>query len=849
MARYSIGAGIGIAVMAMVAEAPPASAAEVGEQQYALPAQPLSKSLRDVALQSGTSIIAPSELVGARQAPALQGRFGAKAAVARLIEGSGLRFKVIGDALVITQNGEDEGEPQTVVVTGSNLRGSQPTSPVIAIGRRDIEASGANSVEQLMRKLPQNAQGGVNRENFRSVGAGADPTEHGAGLNLRGLGQRATLVLVNGRRLAPSNAGSFVDISLIPLSAIDRVEVLTDGASAVYGSDAVGGVVNFILKDDFEGVEASALAGSATSGDGDVRQASLAAGTRWHSGGAMLAYEYRGEDGIDARDRDFTINLAPGTSILPTERRHSVFGSLSQQLGTSAEAELTGIWSRRETSRSYFFTGSPVPVGLDAGAFMLGLSGTVRYELPGDWEARLAGGYSRTRTDQVQDQPDGQGLVNFRKTSNRLADGKLAADGSLFRLPGGSVRVALGVEWRHETFDDLFRTEQISSPITASRNVWAAFGEAQLPIVGPENRMPGVERLVLSAAGRFEHYDDFGSTFDPKLGLLWSPLAGLSFRTSYSTSFRAPLLYETAGAYSAIYVPASLVFVTPPPPTGVALALGGSNPDVKPERSRSWTIGAEYSPPTVPGLKLGLNLYSIRFSDRIALPSQTIAVVGDPAFDSIVSHDPDDGLVSDLIDGAQVAIDISGPGFSNGHATPADVIVIIDGRINNTAKTVTKGLDANLAYGFQWKGSDFRLDANLNYIFSFKDQLRPGSQTIETLDSPFHPLDLRFRLHGGWSRDGWAANLFLNHTDGYRDNRGNRSLSVGSWTTLDAGISYSVGSGSLKGLGVALNAENLFDEDPPRLLPEPGSSAGLGYDPVNASGRGRFISLQLRKNW
>jgi outer membrane receptor protein involved in Fe transport len=578
----------------------------------------------------------------------------------------------------------------------------------------------------------------------------------------------------------------------------------------------------------------------------------VSGGTSWASGSALLSYEYRAEDEIAAGDRSFTINLAPDTSLLPKEKRHSLFGRVSQELAAGLAADVVGSYARRETERSYFFAGSPVPVGQDAKARMLSLGGTLRYDVGHDWEVKFSGGYSRTRTNQVQDEVGGSGLVNFRKTENSLADAGLTLSGSLFELPGGRVRTAFGAEWRREGFDDLFRTNSINTPIHASRNVLAAFVETQVPLFSSANRRPGLERLLVTAAGRFERYDDFGSTFNPKLGLLWSPLPGLTLRTSYDTSFRAPLLYETAGAYSAIYLPADLVFIDPTGISGVALALGGANPDVRPERSRSWTAGVEFEPPSAPGLMLALNYYSIRFKDRIALPSQTIAVVGDPAFDSIVTHDPDDGAVQDLIDGAEVALDFSGPDFSNGNATPADVVVIVDGRINNSSRTVTDGIDASLAYRFNWKGSEFRLDANLNYILSFNDQLRPTSPAFSALDTPYRPLDFRVRAHAGWARGGCAANLFLNYADGYRDNRGTRNLNVRSFTTLDGGISYRFGEESaswLKGLRLALNGENMLDRRPPRLLPDPGSTAGLGYDPVNASGRGRFLSRQLSKSW
>jgi hypothetical protein len=195
-----------------------------------LPAQPLEQSLRDVSLRTGISVIAPAELVDGRSAPALRGQHSARSAVDALVAGSGLAVRVVDGALVITAGERAEAlaadeaedvEGQELVVTGTNLRGAEPASPLITITRRDIDRTGATSVDQLLRILPQNTQGGVNKENSNVVLPDQDGTDHGAGLNLRGLGQRATLVLVNGRRLAPSGGGSFVDVSLIPVTALE----------------------------------------------------------------------------------------------------------------------------------------------------------------------------------------------------------------------------------------------------------------------------------------------------------------------------------------------------------------------------------------------------------------------------------------------------------------------------------------------------------------------------------------------------------------------------------------------------------------------------------------------------
>ena len=858
VARLLGAAAIAPVICTTAAQAQPAAAAD-----YSLPAQPLARSLREVAVRSSVSVLAPSELVSGRRAPPLNGRFTAREAVERLLEGSGLGVSAVGDALVIRRAERDRragradetpaGRETAIVVTGTNIRGAQPSAPLIVLGREEIDASGASSVDQLMARVPQNAQSGVNRENFRVTGAGADSTEHGSGLNLRGLGQRATLVLVNGRRLAASNTGAFVDVSLIPLSAVERVEILTDGASAIYGSDAVGGVVNFILRRDFEGVETMVRAGSATRGDGDIRQAGISAGTRWTGGRAMASYEFRAEDEILARDRDFTVGLAPGTFLLPRERRHSLFATLRQEFSPALSGEMTGFFATRDTRRSYFLTGSPLPAGLEAEARSYSLGGHLDHSFGGGWAARLAGGYSETRSDQEQTQPGGQGLINARVTRNATADLGLTVDGTLAELPGGPVRLAFGADGRREFYRERFRTRTIDLPVSQARSVAGLFAEVQLPLFSALNRRPGLERLTLTGAARYEHYQGFGSTFDPRLGLVWSPLEGLTLRGSWGTSFRAPLLSETAGAYSAIFVPGALVFVNPAQAQGVALVFGGSNPAVEPERSRSWTLGAEIAPPGIAGLTLSLNYYAIRFSDRIALPSPIITVVGDPAFESIVTRDPDDELVRRLVAGARTLLDISGPGFTNGNASPADVTVIVDSRISNTALTTTRGLDLNLRYGFALGEHGFLIDANANHIFSFTDRLRPTSPTIRALDTPYRPLDFRLRGRLAWTWGGWSANLFVNHADDYRDNRGNRSLKVGAFTTLDLGLAYEFGPDHrqrfLRGMRIALNAENLLDEDPPALLPDPGSTVGAGYDPVNASARGRFVSIQIRKAW
>jgi iron complex outermembrane receptor protein len=210
---------------------------------------------------------------------------------------------------------QPEEEPsETVVVTGSRIaRGSDfgNSSPVDIIDHETIEKAGYANLQQLMEKNPSNGSGA-----FSTRGNNQDSTANGAAsISLRGLGADATLVLVNGRRVAISSFAesvttAFVDINSIPVSAIERVEVLKDGASAVYGSDAVAGVVNIILRKDFEGLELSGAFGNTTESGYDEQNFSAVWGLGGESSNVTFIFDYfknstltNSERGLDSADQ------------------------------------------------------------------------------------------------------------------------------------------------------------------------------------------------------------------------------------------------------------------------------------------------------------------------------------------------------------------------------------------------------------------------------------------------------------------------------------------------------------------------------------------------------------------
>ena len=200
------------------------------------------------------------------------------------------------------EDGQDDEALETIVVIGTRLRVADPTARIDVIDSNEIAARGLSSVEDVIRSIPQNFSTINSFTNLNIAFDALDtaPGPLGLGIstaNLRGLGSGNTLVLVNGKRMA-GVAGSdqfFLNLRGLPIEAVDRVEVLLDGGSYLYGSDAVGGVINIILKEDFNGINAKVRREAGSNG-GDRNAFSVYGGFNWNSGGFTASIE-RGESG------------------------------------------------------------------------------------------------------------------------------------------------------------------------------------------------------------------------------------------------------------------------------------------------------------------------------------------------------------------------------------------------------------------------------------------------------------------------------------------------------------------------------------------------------------------------
>ena len=207
----------------------------------------------------------------------------------------------------VTAQSNDKTKLDKFQVTGSHIKrvDTEGPAPVLQIDREAIEHSGTSSLNQLLSELTLNSGLMLNENHALSTTPGS------AGINLRGLGQDATLVLINGRRMSsypfPLNTTeTFVDLNSIPLAAVERVEVLKDGASAIYGSDALAGVVNIILRNDYDGAEVSASYGVSSEGDADETRLNFVKGISSDKSNITFVFDYFKREPFLLSDRSFS---------------------------------------------------------------------------------------------------------------------------------------------------------------------------------------------------------------------------------------------------------------------------------------------------------------------------------------------------------------------------------------------------------------------------------------------------------------------------------------------------------------------------------------------------------------
>ena len=853
-------------------------------------------------------------------------------------------------------NSEDASTLEEIVVTGSHIRGADAAgSKLIAIDREQIDASGYRRVEDVLATVTQNfsrANGAVSEPGFFNL-------NHGADVQLRGLGVGTTLTLVNGQRQAASGwQGSFTDISTIPLSAVERIEILPEGTSALYGSDAIGGVVNIILRRNFEGIEAR-VRGSATDSDAAERSAALLVGHAGSRGNVLAGFQFNDSDALRcsaravcAANADFrgfggtdlrgfasnpgtildpvtltpiaaiphgqdgthltAVQLIPGTAnytdnvtnndILPQQTMRSAFVSASYKVTEQWELSADGRYSSRDfrftfpvrpndlyvpSTNAFNHLGSPVLVAYDfsrdfgpivdsgptTNAFV---STTVKGVLPKGWQINLAGAYAKASEEFVESNWNlnytainaalassdpatalnvfgdgshtnatalaalrGQNHISDDVNVYTTASANVIADGPLFNWRAGTIRLAVGGEFRHE---HSVGTNVAELPEDRERSIHSGFFELAVPVVGP-NEGSAVNRLELSLAGRYDSYSDAGGTFNPKVGVSWRPSALMKLRGNWGTSFLAPpFFWSNRDQVGDAWIGP---VVDPRSPTGytLALQLWGPLPDLKPETARAWNAGVDLTSPAIQNFLLSLTYFDIDYRGKIQAPNPDswLFLTQEARLASLITRNPTQ---------AQIDAACKKPPLNAANCNQP-IAVIIDGRFRNLTSLKTRGVDAALDYFLNTARGKVSVSLNGTYTIEQRQQITPTAPVLDLVDTVDNPTSLRLVGILSWSLRRWTVQSTVNYTGAYRDPGSVPVRNVDSWTTVDVNIGYRVdgGAGWLANTQFNLGVNNALDQRPPFVNQFDLLSGTLGYDPANANLLGRQVSLQVVKRW
>lgn len=872
----------------------PAAAQATKKIEFDIEAQELGDALNEFGVQSGKEVYYLEADIAGKQTKGVEGVYSADEAINLLLNSTGIPHSdngsgtiLIGEAYIQRASLDEETTPQpfrvaqvdqendvrginepdenneearqdVIVVTGTSIRGVNPdSSPVSIFSRDDIDALGVTNVEQLLARIPQNFQ----ELNPVATGA-AGPTndEAATGVDLRGLGVGSTLVLINGRRIAPTG-GRTPDTSMIPLSALARVEVLSDGASSIYGADAVGGVVNFVLIDDFDGLETTIDYGGATQGGLRSINVGQTVGRNWGSGNLLGSYNYSDTSRLLASDRSFS-SSAGSNFLYPDETVHSLLITGQQDVGEKATVFADVLLTSREVdTATESFNG--VTQSNENENFQVFSTLGARVDLSSDITAEVLGSFSQLETDTTRTillptatAPD----IIDRTTTTSVFDLEAKLDGSTGIAVGDDIMFALGGGYRTEEFS---RTNEDDR----ERETLFAYGELFVPLIAPSNDSSFAHRLELNISARYDDFSDFGDAFNPKIGVLWAPKSELSFRGTYSKSLRAPTLTQLSSSGNSYLFYTPSVFFQPDPfsddgSTVRLLTQGPANANLTEEEASVYTVGFDAKPSFVPGLTISATYFNIDYTDRIGLgdPTQGFAsLVATPElFPDLYNLSPTISDIESAINGSVFLGDFTGQGISptNAQEILAAIDIIYDNRIRNLQSSKLDGMDFELGFNRSFNEVEFSAGLAGTYIFDFVERTSRLAPEITAVDTVANPANLRGRLFAGLHKDAWRTQVNVNYTDGYENPFSAAQSDVDSWTTIDLTGSYEFikeNAGLLKGTEISISIQNVFDSDPPFVVVGDARNTGIfvpiGFDPTNANPFGRVLNVGIRKRW
>jgi iron complex outermembrane receptor protein len=849
-------------------------------------------------------------------------------AITLALAAGGLAASSVAFAQNTNQEESEDTTLDRVEVTGSRIKRveMEGANPITTISRADIEAAGELSISDFLRNNVYNSFGSVRESSGSATGSQAT-------ISLRGLGSAYTLVLLDGRRMTNSGAlaGGAANINMIPTSAVERIEILREGAGAIYGSDAIGGVVNIILRKNYEGMTVSAGYETSSSAGPDGNTLSVSGGISSDRGNITYVLDHQERKMMYNRDiRDkipaawwnaglSTYNSSatflgtgglqsvPNCDTFPNSVRISPTRCAFDHGATSANESslnrnallLNGNYQLTDTT-SFFFralTSETESLGVYASApvdnggrgpgllptiaannpfnpfgqagtlyyrftplgtrdslrydkqreYTLGVRGSNEWFGGADWELSVGHGrnvqtsvnYNYGIGSTLQSLIDSgrfnpfdpthpsvaasAGLIGHTvlvESQNRsvTADGNIAFD--LFDLPAGTVGFVTGFEYRDDRFTQIYDAQSRARNVFGSagaggegeRAYYAAYFEALLPLL---------DSLNLTLAGRYDHYNDLGGKFSPRVSLEFRPIDELLVRGSWGEGFRAPTLADMYGDSSSTNLNSPPVNTLSPPHAGgderacaalraVRTATGNatyqpypvdpcassgqytwlvsSNPNLVPEESENWGVGIVWSP--TESLSFAVDYYSVELQNVISTVPRALAFRNGDA--GVPGYGVTRGAPIIAPNGAVL------PGVPNLILLPTD----------NGAVQTAKGVDFEGNYRLRTETMG-TFSTKLAWSHTLEYNFTPiAAREIERAGTATFPRN-RGLLALNWNMGAFGLGVNFNHIGS--SSNGTPATTLPRWNTVDVQASVSAPWNAK----ITVGARNVEDKDPP----------------------------------
>jgi outer membrane receptor protein involved in Fe transport len=577
-----------------------------------------------------------------------------------------------------------------------------------------------------------------------------------------------------------------------------------------------------------------------------TRSYDITAGTTWSRGGIIATYLDSSADPLRSDQRSYTDYMYAPFTVYPKLDQRSGLLSAHQSIGDSVELRVDALQTKRRQFMQAGFGVVYYDTTTDTTTSFV--SPGIELNLEGGWVISLDGTWGRDRIDYTSAAvmtPSGAVIQTDNMCyCNESRAYEIGAEGPLFTLGGGDARLAVGAGYRRNGFQN--RYYSLSSMIGGKEDSRFGYAEVSLPFIDSGGSEHGVQRLELTAALRSEDYDSFGKVTTPKLGLIYGPNPDFTFRASWGKSFKAPTLFQRYSNRLVYLGPAAASGGTRFGPDATVLAVIGGNPDLGPERAKTWSASLAFHPSALPGLDAELTFFNIDYTGRVVRPiANSSQALSNPVYDEFVVYAPSRELQAEIIATRQ---------FYNNTGTvdydPDDVVAVYYNDNVNAARQKIRGVDLSGAYRLDAAGGHLEIRGSASWLDS-SQRTTSLQQDYDLAGTIYNPARANGRVGAVWNRRGLTASLFANYTGGVTNTWtvAGASEKIPSMTTFDAVLRYAVGgeSNGVPSWEFALSAQNLFDRDPPFYTID--SVYQLPYDATNYSPIGRFLSVSISRHW